>query len=156
MQAVEGWGGDRYRSYVRTVDGVARECVRMAMIGDTDDDTAELEDALTTWAAAMPDGAARVERAGARIVMSACATGIAPVSGNDAMQTAYDRLWERTDGMWYFTDPSLPPGEYSRCVADALVADPTAQPLLASDQELRRKDQRILEERVDEHTRECA
>ena len=95
----------------------------MAMIGDTDDDTAELEDALTTWAAAMPDGAARVERAGARIVMSACATGIAPASGNDAMQTAVRPPVGAHRRHVVLHRPLTPTREYSRCVADALVAD---------------------------------
>jgi hypothetical protein len=45
-EAVTGWGGDDYVAWER--DGEA--CVRLTVVGDTDDDTAELADALAAWA----------------------------------------------------------------------------------------------------------
>ena len=156
LAAVEGWGGDRFRSYVQTVDGVERGCVRIAVVGDTARDTLELDTAITSWAESMPRGAAQVASTDDRVVLSACATGTAPTSADDAMQTAYDRLWERTDGMWYLTDRLFPPNTYSLCVADALVADPVAQPLVSSEDELTRREQRTLEERTDELARDCS
>jgi hypothetical protein len=45
-EAVDGWGGDGYVAWER--DGEA--CVRLAVVGDTDDDTAELAGALAAWA----------------------------------------------------------------------------------------------------------
>lgn len=44
-RGVDGWGGDRY---VTWKDGDAN-CVRIDMVGDTDDDTAELRRAVTDW-----------------------------------------------------------------------------------------------------------
>lgn len=97
LRAVDGWGGDRVRSYRQATEGGERGCVKLAVVGDTEADTRELDRAFRRWARAMPDGAASVGREGDRVVVAACATGVAPTSGDDAMQRAYDRLWERTD-----------------------------------------------------------
>jgi hypothetical protein len=156
LTAVEGWGGDRYRSYVQTVDGIERGCVRAAVTGDTANDTDELEAAIMQWAAAMPSGAAHVARDGALIVVSACATGAAPSSPDEAMQLAYDRLWERTDAMWYFTDTKTPPDVYGRCLADTLVADPEAQPILALDRDATRAEGKVLDRRISAAVDRCA
>jgi hypothetical protein len=155
LRAAEGWGGDRYRSYVTTVDGVERGCVRMAVVGDTDTDTDELHGALRAWAREMPEGAARVARDDGSVVVSACATDAVLEPRDAAMQTAYDRLWERTDSMWYLTDRTAPPDATTRCVADALVSDAVAQPLLAGQEELTRRERRTLEDRFAAHAADC-
>lgn len=48
LAAADGWGGDRY---VAWTDG-DRTCVRMDFVMDTDDDAAELVEALDRWAGA--------------------------------------------------------------------------------------------------------
>ncbi len=156
LAAVEGWGGDRYRSYVQTVDGVERGCVRAAVIGDTDVDTAELETALVQWAAALPSGAAQVVRDGARSVVSACTTGVAPSSADGALQLAYNRLWERTNELWYFTDAGNPPDRHSLCISDALVADPVAERILSLERDVTTAERQVLDRRISAATDHCA
>ena len=46
-EAVEGWGGD---TYVTWVDGSGKTCLRDSFVGDTPDDTQQLADALNQWA----------------------------------------------------------------------------------------------------------
>jgi hypothetical protein len=70
LDAVTGWGGDRYRGFTR--DGV--DCVRAAITGDTPTDTTELADALDAWAAALPAGMATVERGDDPVTFTACAS----------------------------------------------------------------------------------
>ena len=156
LAAVDGWGGDRYRSYRSTVGGTEQECVRLAVTGDTALDTAELEAATTAWAQTMPAGGARVERRDDTVVVSACATGQAPSSGDVAMQEAYTRLWERTDEMWYLTGRSAPPDALTRCVAGALVADDEIYPLLTVDRELTGKEERAIRRSTDAHVSDCS
>jgi hypothetical protein len=50
-QAIQGWGGDAYVVW-REDD---RTCARGTFVGDTDQDTQELADALTAWAADQDD-----------------------------------------------------------------------------------------------------
>jgi hypothetical protein len=155
LAAVDGWGGDRYQSYRANVGGAEQECVRLAVIGDTALDTDELAAATTAWAQAMPAGGARVERRDDTVVVSACATGQAPTSGDLAMQEAYTRLWERTDEMWYLTGRSVPPEALTRCVAGSLVADAAVYPLLTVDRELTRKEQRAVSRATDGYIDDC-
>jgi hypothetical protein len=155
LTAVEGWGGDRYRSYVETVDGTERACVRAAVTGDTGRDTDELQSAITEWGAAMPEGAVRVSRDGSVVVVSACPTEIVPSSPDDALQVAYDRLWERTDAMWYLTTRDSPPNELGRCIADALVADPDTQPLLALGDDVTKAQQRVVTDTMQRAATRC-
>jgi hypothetical protein len=46
-EAVEGWGGDMY---VTWLDGSGKTCLRDTVVGDTSDDTQQLVDALNQWA----------------------------------------------------------------------------------------------------------
>jgi hypothetical protein len=154
LTAVEGWGGDRSRNYTRMVNGAEQQCVRLVVTGDTAVDTDELHDAIVDWAAAMPAGAADVARDGDRVVLSACATAQAPTSGDDAMQTAYDRLWERTDQLGYLLAGAAPDA-YSRCIADTVVADTDIEPLLYVDRELTRTENRKITAAVDAASDAC-
>ena len=56
LQAVDGWGGDSYVAYTQS----SKTCIHLAVVGDTARDSNELRDALRSWAAAMPNGVARV------------------------------------------------------------------------------------------------
>jgi hypothetical protein len=156
LAAVDGWGGDRARSYTRTVDGGEQACIRLAVTGDTERDTTELATAIAAWSAAMPPGAVHDTREGELVVVSACATGDAPTPVDDALLAAYDRLWERTDEMWYLVDRHTPPSVRTRCVAAGLVADDMTRPLLARRHELTRAERRTVSDRLDAETRRCA
>jgi len=46
-QAIEGWGGD---TYVTWLDGSGKSCLRDSFVGDTPGDTQQLVDALNQWA----------------------------------------------------------------------------------------------------------
>ena len=111
LAAVEGWGGDRYRSYVRTVDGAERECVRIAVVGDTDDRHRRARGAPPPRGRTRCPTARRGSSARATpSCVSACATGQSRRVGRPTRcRRRTTALWERTDGMWYFTDRSVPP-----------------------------------------------
>ena len=51
LRATDGWGGDQYAVYDR--DGTI--CVASRLVGDSPDDTEALGDAVTEWAATLPD-----------------------------------------------------------------------------------------------------
>ena len=50
LAAVDGWGGDHYVAY----DDGERTCVSVRFVGEDEDATATMADALDTWAAEMP------------------------------------------------------------------------------------------------------
>jgi len=155
LVAAEGWGGDRYRSFVRHTDAGDRWCVRLSVTGDSSRDTDELEHAIRAWSDAMPGGGTTVSRAGSIVTLDACATDTAPTSVDEAVQTAYDRLWERTDQMWSVVDRSHPPDRAGRCVVDTVVADDDVEPLLSADHDLAKADRRRIDHAYDEAWRAC-
>nr|MBA2496327.1 hypothetical protein [Acidimicrobiia bacterium] len=68
--AVDGWGGD---AYVQWDDPAGGTCVRIAVVGDTPADTAELADALTEAADASPSAATvAVADAGGPVTYTSC------------------------------------------------------------------------------------
>jgi hypothetical protein len=68
--AVDGWGGD---AYVQWDDPAGGTCVRVAVVGDTPADTAELADALTEAADASPSAATvAVADAGGPVTYTSC------------------------------------------------------------------------------------
>ncbi|MET0626842.1 MAG: DUF6782 family putative metallopeptidase, partial [Acidimicrobiia bacterium] len=155
LTAVEGWGGDRYRSYVRAVDGAEQACVRLAVTGDTTHDTKELHQAIVDWAVAMPPGGTDVTRTGDRVILSACVTDEAPTSGDEAMGTAYDRLWERTDQLAYLLDGDAP-DEWRRCISDTLVDDVDIESLLYVDRDLTNAERRRIDSALDAAAEACS
>ncbi len=64
--AAEGWGGD---AYVAWQDG-GDSCVRATVVGDTDDDTAALSDAIQAWA---DETGADVETGAGGVTFTRCA-----------------------------------------------------------------------------------
>lgn len=65
--AVEGWGGD----WAVTWRDGDTSCVRIDLVGDTDQDTDEIEQTLTDWAEQMPASISTVED---RVRVDSCAT----------------------------------------------------------------------------------
>ena len=80
LAASEGWGGDRYQAFFR--DRNHKECVRIAIEGDTPSDSAEIGAAFDSWAATMPAGATGVAHDGDRATaVTACeSTATAPTT----------------------------------------------------------------------------
>ena len=79
LAASEGWGGDRYQAFR---DRNHKECVRIAIEGDTPSDSAEIGAAFDSWAATMPAGATGVAHDGNRTTVTACeSTATAPTIG---------------------------------------------------------------------------
>ena len=72
LTAVDGWGGDSFRAYVEA----DRTCVAARFVGEDADATTTMEDALSTWIAAMPSEAdAAVERDGDTVELVTCDPG---------------------------------------------------------------------------------
>jgi hypothetical protein len=71
FEAALGWGGDAFAGY----DDDGADCVRMAFVGDTGDDEAEMAAALDEWAAAMPGGRAEVIEVDGHPGLDACDPG---------------------------------------------------------------------------------
>ncbi|MDQ4133795.1 MAG: hypothetical protein M3179_11460 [Actinomycetota bacterium] len=71
LRAVDGWGGDAYVAFERD----DTTCVRIAYVGETPRDTDEMAAALDQWVAAMPPGAASVQRTPAALRLDACDPG---------------------------------------------------------------------------------
>ncbi|MBI2168479.1 MAG: hypothetical protein HYU28_03110 [Actinobacteria bacterium] len=71
LAAIDGWGGDAFVVY----EARGRSCVRIAFQGDTRADTEEMATAISSWADAMPEGAARLLRAGDVVTLQSCDPG---------------------------------------------------------------------------------
>jgi hypothetical protein len=146
LEAVTGWGGDRYLGFTR--DGAA--CVRTNVTGDTERDTDELESALTAWAATMPNGAAQVSRADDLVTFTACETeGITEPS-----EETFDSVFSNVLGGRIYTVLDLVsagvPLRAARCVGDGVSTDPTAivvyDAAYLEDRELTSKEEQVLDE----------
>ena len=117
LDAALGWGGDAYVSYR---DGDEQTCVELAVVGDTDEDSAELHDALTAWAAAGPTGAAEVTRSEGTSTLHACDPGgeaaTAPRSALDALSLASVRGGVLASALEGGSDE-----RFATCYADAVL-----------------------------------
>ena len=86
LSAADGWGGDAYTAY--RLDGTA--CVRLDVVGDSPEETAELAAALREWATQV--GGATVDDSGERIAVDRCASGAGGEPVDPAVVGAYDAL----------------------------------------------------------------
>ncbi len=68
FRAVQGWGGD----WAVTWKDGDQACTRIDLVGDTDSDTTEIEQALEAWA---QDGPASVSTVDGRVRVDSCAAG---------------------------------------------------------------------------------
>jgi hypothetical protein len=128
LRAAEGWGGDRYVGYTKR-GGDGKECVRLAVVGDTRTDTDQLHDALTQWAASLPAGAASTTREDGRVVLDACDSGTATSPSQQTLDDATTLLVDRNDLAIELLRGKAPQ-KVSRCAADRLAAQPTVIGLL--------------------------
>jgi hypothetical protein len=124
LSVADGWGGDAMTTFTR--DGTT--CLRSAFVGRTAKQTKAIGNALTAWAAAMPDGAAEVER-GKRVTLTACDPGVAGTEApNRALQALI--LAATRDGLFLEVLKQGAPVRVAVCASDTLVRDPTFAPLL--------------------------
>lgn len=72
LGAVDGWGGDQHLAYTNAKD---QTCERVAIRGDTAQDTARLFDVLEQWAAAMPANTASAKRTSGLATFETCDPG---------------------------------------------------------------------------------
>jgi len=121
LRAAEGWGGDRYVGFTRR-DTNSGECVRVALVGDTERDTGEMADALAQWTAAVPAGAASSLPVGDRVELTACDSGATSAS-EDTLDAAVTLLVDRNDVALELMRSQAPP-RIARCASDQLAADP--------------------------------
>ncbi len=132
LEAVTGWGGDQYVSFRRDGD----VCIRANVTGDSPDDTAQLETALTAWSQALPTGAVAISRAADIVTFTACQT--------DGVTEPTDESWDRAfsgvlaSRVFNFQDAveaGFEPGA-ARCSADLVITDPQVFTILqaATDQ----------------------
>lgn len=120
LAAATGWGGDSYVGFKE--DGEI--CLRGNVAGDTDTDTDELEQALTMWAAAMPEGAAEIERDGDVVTFTACASeGVTEPTVEQFDSAFYNVLGGRIYTVLDVASVGVPLGS-SLCVGDLVSTDP--------------------------------
>ncbi len=72
LGAVDGWGGDQHLAYT---NAKKQTCERVAIRGDTAQDTARLFDVLEQWAAAMPANTASAKRTSGLATFETCDPG---------------------------------------------------------------------------------
>lgn len=127
FEAALGWGGDGYAAY----EDDGEMCVRLAFLGDTPEDDAEMANALDTWLAAMPGGRAEVIDIDGQPGLDACDPGV----DQDLELTgrSEDSLFLPSLNGYLVADASSvldPDGArcYSRAVLDALDYDEITDP----------------------------
>jgi hypothetical protein len=148
LKAVDGWGGDSYVAFER--DGTT--CVRIAYVGDTPADTAEMADALDEWEEAMPPGAASVRRSDQTILVDACDPGAetdAAFAPDDADILVLPAA--RAGITWEFLSDGASE-ETARCIGERIVESSSIEEL--SDPEAAAENSDI-EERVGQIIDEC-
>ncbi|MEX0949317.1 MAG: hypothetical protein WD296_11005 [Acidimicrobiia bacterium] len=120
LEAVTGWGGDRYVGFQKAGDA----CVRVNITGDTDLDTDQLEDALTAWMAEMPDGAVQVSRDGEIVAFTACESeGVTEPTIESFESAFYNVLGGRVFTVLDVASAGVPLGT-ALCVGDFVSTDP--------------------------------
>lgn len=116
LTAIDGWNGDSFVAF----DRGGRTCVRSAVRGDSDKDSARLATALRTWAAASPGSSAQARRDGSLVRFESCDPGKKAGGGRDASIRALQTLAIRSQLGTEFVKAGLPTGA-ARCTADGAV-----------------------------------
>lgn len=152
LEAVTGWGGDRYVGY--TKDG--KNCMRVNVTGDTRTDTDELEAALTAWQAQMPSGAADVSRKRDVVTLDACAADGVTEPSVATFDTAFYNVLASRVGTVLDLEGSVESLEDARCVGDLLDTDPEIVRLFdALDREPNAEEQALIDEAYERAFRAC-
>ncbi|MGQ0804774.1 MAG: hypothetical protein ACT4PI_13045 [Actinomycetota bacterium] len=122
MEAIEGWGGDQLVNYERG----DTDCVAVAFVGDTDEDTAEMTSALEQWVAQVPPGAASVAGGSDKVTLTSCDPGAAAAPPQNSVLLASDLLVLRTEIFSVAIEEGAPQA-VARCAATPLALDPSVQ-----------------------------
>jgi hypothetical protein len=118
FEAALGWNGDAFAAVER--DGVT--CVRLAFVGDTEDDEDEMAAALEQWVDAMPGDAAEIDEVDGQPVLDACDPGEdldLELTGRSDTSLYLPNLW----GYLEADATSVLDPDQSRCYARAVVSD---------------------------------
>ena len=126
MEAIEGWGGDRLVNYQRG----DTDCVAVAFVGDTNDDTAEMAVALDDWVAQVPPGAAQVTAETDRVTLTSCDPGADAAPPQSSVLFAADLLVLRAE-IFSLAIEEGEPQDVARCAATPLALDPSVQEFAA-------------------------
>lgn len=131
LEAVLGWGGDRYRQVL--VDGDS--CVQLRFVGDRDADTDEMESALRQWRTQLPhQHMVTVRRDAGAITVEACDPGDSFRSlTTDKMERAFGVALVRLQMIRAGVE-AWPLAE-STCVADRAALELPVSELLGTDSE---------------------
>ncbi|MFN8026475.1 MAG: DUF6782 family putative metallopeptidase [Acidimicrobiia bacterium] len=151
LEAANGWGGDSYRAFTRA-DGT--ECVRVAVKGDTPEDTQQIADALTQWAAQMPAGGVTTGTTGATALFTACDVGGVTSPDAQRIDDATGLLYDRN----HFAQSLIGDGvEYAvaRCAGAKMALDGEIVDAEWGDTELTTKQRDALSARVDTFVQDC-
>jgi hypothetical protein len=116
LAAADGWGGDAYVGYEHN----GTTCARVALAGETADDTTRIYSALQGWAAAAPGSPASVQRVGDLVVFDSCDPGTAVQAGQDDSEAALTLVGTRS-GLGAVLLRSGAPVSAARCLAGRLV-----------------------------------
>jgi hypothetical protein len=119
LDAVDGWGGDSYRSFDRS--GVS--CMRINYRGDTPQDLAQMQSALKAWTAKLPKAPVELTRQDQTLVFESCDPGqnaarVAKGTSSDALAFALTRTYLSLALVKKNT-----PVPVARCVAGRLVGE---------------------------------
>jgi hypothetical protein len=151
LAAAEGWGGDSYRAF--TKGPKKQECLRVAFRGDTLADTTEIADALDQWIAALPAGAASLQRGKDLATLTACDTEGTTAPTQKALDDAVSVLANRNALILEFLGQKAPIAD-ARCVSDQLVVDPEIEPIFAKDT-LTDAEKTMVRDRISQYIASC-
>ena len=116
LTVADGWGGDAYVGFERN----GTTCARVAIAGETPDDTTRIYAALQGWAAAAPGSPASVHRVGGQLLFESCDPGTAVQAGQDDSEAAMSLVGTRS-GVGAVLLRSGAPKATARCLAGRLV-----------------------------------
>ncbi len=144
LDAADGWGGDQYIAFERG----EVTCIRASFVGDTDEDTLEMREALDTWADALPAATTEVRSADGLVHLDSCDPGGKAAGGSDSSEDALTVAAVRSSfGATLVAGQGLP-SDSVRCFTNGLVREFTIEELTATEvddpQELQRRMQETM------------
>ena len=155
LAVADGWGGDAMVTFSR---GDAT-CVRAAFTGRNRGATAAISDAIATWAAGMPGGAASSTRTGDIVTMTACDPGAGATDPPNSSIGALILADLRNEVLSQIVGGGLPAAT-ADCIATRLVRDPVMTPIIAKavadpSASLNADDTKALQQKVASLTTQC-
>jgi hypothetical protein len=155
LDAVTGWGGDRYVGF----ESNGRACVRVNVSGDRRSDTRELERAITAWQATMPAGAVTVSRAGDVVTFTACeAEGVVEPTVETFDSAFYNVLGGRIYTVLDVASADVPL-RAALCIGDFVSTEPEVIEIydqtLAEDREPTEREYKVVDQAFSDAFRAC-